>query len=228
MLPAVCQLGGNEGRQPNAPGEGEGQVAGGLGVRGRQVDAEVVLEGRVPLPGTAARRGLGLPREHVRRGLVIALQWAYVALGRRERDTATQATPSQPTPRRGPVRNRADPGEPIVLGVVMTAKMTTTVRGEAAYETLNVSVGEDSHEVRFRGRWLVEPDPDLRTAADGFDAGAYFGVAQTAKGNIAVYVAHCNERWPAQLNAFKSLDQAELPADIDAVARAALGLWRDI
>jgi len=109
-------------------------------------------------------------------------------------------------------------------------KMTTT-QDEITYETLSVWVGEDGHEERFRGRWLVKPDPDeTRSGDEGYDAGAYFGVAQTAKGKVAVFVAHCNERWPAKLTAFSSLEEAELPRTIDQAARAALGqpIWLDI
>jgi hypothetical protein len=60
-------------------------------------------------------------------------------------------------------------------------------------------------------------------------------VPVTQRARIAVYSAHCNERWPASLRDYDSLDQAaddDVPADIIAFAAADLGkqrtLWRDI
>jgi hypothetical protein len=100
---------------------------------------------------------------------------------------------------------------------------------------ITVEVGDPPLMVGFVGRWLVAPDPDMtRTEMAGHDAGAYWGVAATRRGRIAVYVAHCNERWPAHLTDYEDLDQAapEVPADIIARAAAELGeqrvLWRDI
>jgi hypothetical protein len=69
---------------------------------------------------------------------------------------------------------------------------------------------------------------------DGYDAGAYCGVALTKRGRIAVYMAHCNEGWPAELRDFDSLDEAAkiVPEDILAEAAEAMGqervVWRDI
>lgn len=106
---------------------------------------------------------------------------------------------------------------------------------EGDLEKITVEVADPPLTVGFVGRWLLEPDPDAtRTTLDGHDAGAYWGVAATRRGRIAVYVAHCNERWPAHLTDYDDLDQAarEIPADIIAQAAAALGeqrvLWRDI
>jgi hypothetical protein len=101
---------------------------------------------------------------------------------------------------------------------------------------ITVDVGEPSLTVGFTGRWLVEPDSDeTRTGEDGYDAGAYWGVALTKRGRIAVYTAHCNESWPATLRDYDSLDSAVsdgVPADIAALAASGLGeervLWRDI
>ena len=89
----------------------------------------------------------------------------------------------------------------------------------------------------FIGIWLVVPDEDeTRTSEKGhYDAGAYWGVALTQRGAIAIYMAHVNDRWPANLNVYASLDEAErnyVPRDILAKAAAALGeerpIWRDI
>jgi hypothetical protein len=101
---------------------------------------------------------------------------------------------------------------------------------------ITVDVGEPYLTVGFTGRWLVEPDSDeTRSGAAGADAGAYWGVARTKRGRIAVYTAHCNERWPAILRDYDSLDgavSAGLPADIAALAARGLGeervLWRYI
>jgi hypothetical protein len=103
------------------------------------------------------------------------------------------------------------------------------------YEVLTVEVGDPVHEEQFRGRWLVVPDPDsTRSGEPGVDAGTFYGVAQTAKGRIAVTVAHCNDRFAPQLRVYDSIDDVAekqgLPSDIEAEARGALGIaiWRDI
>jgi hypothetical protein len=104
---------------------------------------------------------------------------------------------------------------------------------EEDLEEIRVTIGEHNRAEAFAGRWLVEPDRDeTRTGEEGYDAGAYWGVALTKRGSIAVYTAHCNEGWPATLEVFGSLDATELPEDIKADASAALGqehvIWRDI
>ena len=87
--------------------------------------------------------------------------------------------------------------------------------------------------VGFMGRWLVEPEPD--ETRGGPDAGAYWGVALTKRGNIAVYVAHVNDGWPARLDDYSNLDAAAehgVPEEILAKAAKELGqervIWRDI
>jgi hypothetical protein len=103
-------------------------------------------------------------------------------------------------------------------------------------QEITVEVGEPSLPVCFTGRWLVEPDSDeTRTGGPGQDAGAYWGIAMTGRGRIAVLTAHCNERWPAVLRDYDSLDQAAsdgVAADMIALAAAELGerrvLRRDI
>ena len=109
------------------------------------------------------------------------------------------------------------------------------VDGERQMVKITVDVGDPSLTVGFTGRWLVDPDSDeTRTAEPGYDAGAYWGIALTRRGRIAVYTAHCNDGWPAHLEDYDSLDQAanHVPADIIAMAARELGeervLWRDI
>lgn len=116
------------------------------------------------------------------------------------------------------------------------SRLRERARANRGMEQLTVEVGEPSLMVGFTGRWLVDPDRDeTRSAEEGQDAGAYWGVALTQRGRVAVYTAHCNERWSASLNDYDSLDQAAdngTPADIIARAAAELGetrvLWRDI
>ncbi|MFL1431152.1 MULTISPECIES: hypothetical protein [unclassified Nocardiopsis] len=103
-------------------------------------------------------------------------------------------------------------------------------------EKITVEVGDPALTVGFRGRWLVTPDrDDTRTSEKGYDAGAYWGVALTERGRIAVYSAHCNDGWAPQLDDYDALRDAEIPADIRAMAARELGettestvVWRDI
>ncbi len=103
-------------------------------------------------------------------------------------------------------------------------------------EEITVAVGEPALTVGFTGRWLVEPDPaKTRTGEPGYDAGAYWGVALTRRGRIAVFTAPCNDGWAAGLHDYDSLDAAAndgVPREIIGLAAAALGrtrvLWRDI
>lgn len=99
-------------------------------------------------------------------------------------------------------------------------------------QQLTVETGEDYDITEtFTGVWLVDPDPDeTRTGEDNWDAGTYWGVARTRKGQIAVYTAHCNGRSPGHLDVYPSLGQAEgkIPEDIHAMASSALGQKRVI
>lgn len=110
------------------------------------------------------------------------------------------------------------------------------LRRDDEANTVKIDVGDPTHTVGFKGRWLVPPDSDeTRTKEDGHDAGAYWGVALTKRGRIAVYTAHCNDGWPAMLADYDDLDAASadnVPADIIAMAAKELGqqhvVWRDI
>ncbi len=104
---------------------------------------------------------------------------------------------------------------------------TAVENATADNELIKVETGEDYNITKgFMGRWLVEPDSDGTRADDeSWDAGAYWGVAATQKGRIAVYTAHCNEGFPGQLEDFDALEDAhdQLPENIYAQAAAALG-----
>lgn len=90
---------------------------------------------------------------------------------------------------------------------------------------------KDGHEwtEAFRGRWLIEPDDDNRF---GGDAGACYGIAQTAKGNIAVYAYHVNDKWQPRLLAYPDLDEAQADLNLSpepvAAAAAVMGQRRVI
>ncbi len=98
-------------------------------------------------------------------------------------------------------------------------------------ETLTVETGEDRYRTeQFRGYWVVKPSDDMRSGAEGADAGTCFGVAHTAKGKVAVYRYHVNDRWPASLDVYDDIDDAGLPNDIVDEYRDNLGdvIVRDI
>ncbi len=82
---------------------------------------------------------------------------------------------------------------------------------------------ESAYQAQFVGQWLLDPDPEeTRTSEPGFDAGAYYGVALTQRGNIAVYTRHVNDGFAPMLEVYGSFEEAEQrgePADI--LARAA-------
>ena len=87
---------------------------------------------------------------------------------------------------------------------------------------------EKEYVKAFQGRWLVEPDADQTRgeSTPGYDAGAYWGVALTAKGAIAVYCAHCNDGFPPQLDVYDDLQDAldhDVPENIIDGATVAMG-----
>lgn len=95
---------------------------------------------------------------------------------------------------------------------------------ERGMEEITVDVGERALTVGFTGRWLVDPDPD--ETRGGSNAGAYWGIALTRRGRIAVYTAHVNDRWPAVLQDYDSLDRAandDVPEHLIVLAAAELG-----
>ena len=101
------------------------------------------------------------------------------------------------------------------------------LREHTGMETIEVGLWgpeERPYPVQFVGRWLLYPDPDeTRTGEPGYDAGGYYGVALTQRGNIAVYWAHCNEGRAPTLHTYSSFEEAEedgVPGDILAIAAA--------
>jgi hypothetical protein len=85
-----------------------------------------------------------------------------------------------------------------------------------------IQVGEPAVDIGFRGRWLVEPD--IENSRAGPEEGAYWGVALTKRGRIAVYRAHVDGEWAASLSDYDTFDKA--------MAKKALSdadvMWRDI
>jgi hypothetical protein len=75
--------------------------------------------------------------------------------------------------------------------------------------------GEHHWEEGFRGRWLIEPEDTNRY---GPEAGACYGIALTAKGKIAVYIYHVNDRWAPELRVYDGLDEAQ--ADLQLAPEA--------
>ena len=86
---------------------------------------------------------------------------------------------------------------------------------------------EEPYFVEFVGRWILLPDEEeTRTAEPGYDAGAYYGVALTQRGNIAVYTRHVNNGFAPTLDVYGSFEEAEregAPADILAMAASGIG-----
>lgn len=80
------------------------------------------------------------------------------------------------------------------------------------------------YQAAFVGRWLLWPDEtETRTGEPGYDAGAYYGVALTRRGDIAVYIRHVNDGFAPILTTYKSFEEAEkegTPGDILAIAAA--------
>jgi len=78
---------------------------------------------------------------------------------------------------------------------------------------IEVEVGgrdDAARTVRLYGTWLVQPDEDeTRTTEAGYDAGSYYGVARTKRGQIEVYCTHVNDDSHAVLDTYPSLDAAE-------------------
>jgi hypothetical protein len=99
---------------------------------------------------------------------------------------------------------------------------------------LAVETGEDPVRVeQFRGVWLIEPEDGLGSDEPGADRGIYYGVAQTAKGRVAVYTYHVRNRFPPILTAYDTVDEAVgdgLPGNVARAYVETLGgvIYRDI
>jgi hypothetical protein len=114
--------------------------------------------------------------------------------------------------------------------------------GQDPYQLIEVEVGSDlgtgtgsgrgarRHIEAFWGRWILAPDPQNTRTAIRPDVGrgpegAYYGVAQTRRGRIAVYWGFDGLDLPVgELNDYDTLDDAQLPADIRRQVDAALGI----
>jgi hypothetical protein len=99
---------------------------------------------------------------------------------------------------------------------------------DQSFQDITVEVGDRNDnrwEEVFSGRWLIEPEDQNRF---GSDAGAAYGIALTARGKIAVYVYHVNDRWSPSLRVFDSLDEVDLAKEALAIAAAAMGQRRVI
>ncbi len=154
------------------------------------------------------------------------------------------------------IRGRmADTGEPfnVARRKVEAAAAGQVPEGEDPYQLIEVEVGCDlglglvdidgrpvdrRHVETFWGRWILTPDPEkTRTVIPGIPGhgpeGAYYGVAQTRRGRIAVYRGFDSLDLPwGELYDYDTLDDAQLPADIKGQVDAALGdqevIHRDI
>jgi hypothetical protein len=95
----------------------------------------------------------------------------------------------------------ADTGESfnVARRKVEAAAAAQVPEGENLYQLIEVEVGTDAkfpdrplnprHIETFRGRWIIAPDPErLYPLPSGSLRSAYYGVAQTSQGRIAVYL----------------------------------------
>jgi hypothetical protein len=159
--------------------------------------------------------------------------------------------------KRDSIRGRmADTGEPfnVARRNVGAAAAGRDPEGEDPYQLIEVEVGTDArphgpnfpeqppnprHIETFRGRWVIEPDPE-RLYPDsygpkGSNRSVYYGVAQTRRGRIAVYrgkgyppitaeqIAQ-DPGWEGELDDYDTLADAQLPEDIKRQAAAALDI----
>ena len=133
-----------------------------------------------------------------------------------------------------------------LVAAALRSYLPTVHTPEDAMEDIRVRVGErvePLHDVpssaasyreteAFTGRWLVPPGEEATSRATQQTTGYCYGVALTRRGQIAVYRYHPQALRPATLEAFASLQEAQLPGDIEEKAAAAMGRenvrWRDI
>jgi hypothetical protein len=76
---------------------------------------------------------------------------------------------------------------------------------------------------------VLYPDADeTRTSEPGYDAGAYYGVAPTHRGNIAVYTPHLNDGFAPTLDVYSSFEEAERGGEsTDILVMAATAISAD-
>lgn len=102
------------------------------------------------------------------------------------------------------------------------------------YELIEIEVGEHDparsvsyhrHTESFWGRWIIQPDLETtRTAERGHPRGAFYGVAQTRRGRIAIYTGMTNPQWAPRLDDYDTLSEAQMPQDIRRRAAEILGV----
>lgn len=119
----------------------------------------------------------------------------------------------------------AETGEPFnVARRNSEAEMTSPASAGANDDRLiEVEVGEGTgthqsyrrHIESFWGRWIIEPVPGETTTAErGHPLSAYYGVAETRKGRIAVYTGTTEPLHSPRLEDYETLAQAQMPEDI--------------
>jgi hypothetical protein len=94
------------------------------------------------------------------------------------------------------------------------------------------SPADYSRTEEFTGRWLVPPGEGSSSRYTKQTTGYCYAVALTRRGQIAVYRYHPKALRASELEAFASLEDADLPPDIEEKASGILGkervIWRDI
>lgn len=118
-------------------------------------------------------------------------------------------------------------GMPVsALGLRGQREPTSTSTTGVGTEIITVGTGAGRQMTeQFQGSWLVAPHDGSRSTEKNADNGACWGVAQTAKGGVAVYRYQVHDKWPARLDAYESIEAAEahgLPADMAHAYRTAV------
>src|SRR4051812_786762 len=82
----------------------------------------------------------------------------------------------------------------------------------------------------FEGRWIIGDAQSGERADDdsrNWDAGAGWSVALTAKGNLVVYIQHCNDGWAPEMGTYSTpaelLGDSEIPENVRSMAAGELG-----
>jgi len=79
----------------------------------------------------------------------------------------------------------------------------------------------------FTGRWLFEPSHETEASENRFDAGCYWGVAETKKGAIVVVITNDPEGDPERFEVYGHVSDFKasesVPENIRALALIALG-----
>ena len=199
---------------------------------------------RTELPSGPRRRWhlrSSAPRGDARSGLVAVLP----SPGRPDAGSAVRKKPAVTNrDKKDGIRDRmAETGEPFSVArrSLEVAAKHTAPEGADRWELIEVEVATIDKEKQkgphyrrhvesFWGRWVIEPDPEttrsaLPERAQHWRDGVHYGVAQTCRGRIAVYMAKSdNPRWPPTLEDYDTLADAQIPEDIRSQAAAVLGI----